>query len=120
MYIRFYFLSLQDMLVFLFQEGPFTRGIFRRSAGAKACRELRDKLDSGIQDVPMSRQSIFVIAAVLKVSVVTCFETSLNAICYQITRTDLLYFASRLLFILSWLIISDFCVCNVCLLLELL
>ncbi|KAK3529859.1 hypothetical protein QTP86_007268 [Hemibagrus guttatus] len=57
---------IMDMLVFLFQEGPFTRGIFRRSAGAKACRELRDKLDSGIQDVPMSRQSIFVIAAVLK------------------------------------------------------
>ncbi|XP_060754694.1 rho GTPase-activating protein 20 [Neoarius graeffei] len=57
---------IMDMLVFLFQEGPFTRGIFRRSAGAKACRELRDKLDSGIQVVPMSRQSIFVIAAVLK------------------------------------------------------
>ncbi|KAF5901387.1 rho GTPase-activating protein 20-like, partial [Clarias magur] len=57
---------IMDMLVFLFQEGPFTRGIFRRSAGAKACRELRDKLDTGIQVVPMSRQSIFVIAAVLK------------------------------------------------------
>ncbi|KAI5090104.1 rho GTPase-activating protein 20 [Silurus meridionalis] len=57
---------IMDMLVFLFQEGPFTRGIFRRSAGAKACRELRDKLDSGIQVVPLSRQSIFVIAAVLK------------------------------------------------------
>ncbi|MCJ8747875.1 hypothetical protein PDJAM_G00158470 [Pangasius djambal] len=57
---------IMDMLVFLFQEGPFTRGIFRRSAGAKACRELRDKLDSGIQVVPMNRQSIFVIAAVMK------------------------------------------------------
>lgn len=57
---------IMDMLVFLFQEGPFTRGIFRRSAGAKACRELRDKLDSGIQVVPTSRQSIFMIAAVLK------------------------------------------------------
>ncbi|XP_062866577.1 rho GTPase-activating protein 20 [Trichomycterus rosablanca] len=57
---------IMDMLVFLFQEGPFTRGIFRRSAGAKACRELRDKLDSGIQVVPITRQSIFVIAAVFK------------------------------------------------------
>lgn len=71
LYINLIFsLSLQEMLVFLFQEGPFTRGIFRRSAGAKACRELRDKLDSGIQVVPMSRQSVFVIAAVLKVGVV--------------------------------------------------
>ncbi|XP_066515771.1 rho GTPase-activating protein 20-like [Hoplias malabaricus] len=57
---------IMDMLVFLFQEGPFTRGIFRRSAGAKACRELRDILDSGMQDIQISRQSIFVIAAVLK------------------------------------------------------
>ncbi|XP_036413594.1 rho GTPase-activating protein 20-like isoform X2 [Colossoma macropomum] len=57
---------IMDMLVFLFQEGPFTRGIFRRSAGAKACRELRDILDSGIQDIQLTRQSIFVIAAVFK------------------------------------------------------
>ncbi|KAK1802910.1 hypothetical protein P4O66_021448 [Electrophorus voltai] len=54
---------IMDMLVFLFQEGPFTRGIFRRSAGAKACRELRDRLDSGIQDIQFTRQSVFVIAA---------------------------------------------------------
>ncbi|XP_072513835.1 rho GTPase-activating protein 20-like [Salminus brasiliensis] len=57
---------IMDMLVFLFQEGPFTRGIFRRSAGAKACRELRDILDSGFQDIQLARQSIFVIAAVFK------------------------------------------------------
>ncbi|XP_076838535.1 rho GTPase-activating protein 20-like [Brachyhypopomus gauderio] len=57
---------IMDMLVFLFQEGPFTRGIFRRSAGARACRELRDRLDSGIQDIQFSRQSVFVIAAVFK------------------------------------------------------
>ncbi|KAG9262359.1 rho GTPase-activating protein 20-like [Astyanax mexicanus] len=57
---------IMDMLVFLYQEGPFTRGIFRRSAGAKACRELRDILDSGFQDIQLARQSIFVIAAVFK------------------------------------------------------
>lgn len=58
----------QDMLVFLYQEGPYTRGIFRRSAGAKACRELRDRLDSGHHDLEISHQSAFVIAAVLKVT----------------------------------------------------
>lgn len=58
---------LQDMLVFLYLEGPYTRGVFRRSAGAKACRELRDRLDSGTEDPEITHQSVFVIAAVLKV-----------------------------------------------------
>lgn len=58
---------LQDMLVYLYLEGPYTRGIFRRSAGAKACRELREQLDSGMEDPEISHQSVFVIAAVLKV-----------------------------------------------------
>uniref|UniRef100_A0A7N6C0T1 Rho GTPase-activating protein 20 n=1 Tax=Anabas testudineus TaxID=64144 RepID=A0A7N6C0T1_ANATE len=57
---------VMDMLVFLYLEGPYTRGIFRRSAGAKACRELRDRLDSGTDDLEISHQSVFVIAAVLK------------------------------------------------------
>ncbi|CDQ82933.1 unnamed protein product [Oncorhynchus mykiss] len=57
---------VMDMLVFLYNEGPFTRGIFRRSAGARACRELRDRLDSGAQDVPLSREHVFIIAAVFK------------------------------------------------------
>nr|XP_006639405.1 PREDICTED: rho GTPase-activating protein 20 isoform X1 [Lepisosteus oculatus] len=56
---------VMDMLCFLFQEGPFTRGILRRSANARACRELRDKLNSG-EDVLLSRESIFVTAAVFK------------------------------------------------------
>ncbi|TMS06197.1 Rho GTPase-activating protein 20 [Larimichthys crocea] len=46
--------------------GQYTRGIFRRSAGAKACRELRDRLDSGTEDPEITHQSVFVIAAVLK------------------------------------------------------
>lgn len=55
------------MLVFLYLEGPYTKGVFRRSAGAKACRELRDRLDSGAEDPEISHQSVFIIAAVLKV-----------------------------------------------------
>ncbi|XP_017285675.1 rho GTPase-activating protein 20 [Kryptolebias marmoratus] len=57
---------IMDMLGFLYLEGPYTRGIFRRSAGAKACRELRDRLDSGAEDPEITHQSVFVIAAVLK------------------------------------------------------
>ncbi|XP_069569465.1 rho GTPase-activating protein 20 [Brachyistius frenatus] len=57
---------VMDMLVFLYLEGPYTRGVFRRSAGAKACRELRDRLDSGTEDPEIAHQSVFVIAAVLK------------------------------------------------------
>ncbi|XP_032075964.1 rho GTPase-activating protein 20 isoform X2 [Thamnophis elegans] len=54
-----------DMLCFLYQEGPFTRGIFRRSANAKSCRELKEKLDSG-EDVHLLCESVFVIASVFK------------------------------------------------------
>ncbi|KAM9851024.1 rho GTPase-activating protein 20-like [Aulostomus maculatus] len=57
---------VMDMLVFLYLEGPYTRGVFRRSAGAKACRELRDRLDAGTEDPEIAHQSVFVIAAVLK------------------------------------------------------
>ncbi|KAM7406892.1 hypothetical protein PAMA_002877 [Pampus argenteus] len=57
---------VMDMLVFLYLEGPYTRGVFRRSAGAKACRELRDRLDGGTEDAEITHQSVFVIAAVLK------------------------------------------------------
>ncbi|KAM9804605.1 rho GTPase-activating protein 20 [Neosynchiropus ocellatus] len=57
---------VMDMLVFLYMEGPYTSGVFRRSAGAKACRELRDRLDTGVEDPEITHQSVFVIAAVLK------------------------------------------------------
>ncbi|KAG7467253.1 hypothetical protein MATL_G00151450 [Megalops atlanticus] len=57
---------VMDMLTFLFREGPFTRGIFRRSASAKACREMRDRLNSGTDSLPLTCESIFVIAAVFK------------------------------------------------------
>ncbi|KAJ8409892.1 hypothetical protein AAFF_G00209330 [Aldrovandia affinis] len=57
---------VMDMLIFLYQEGPFTRGIFRRSASAKACREMRDRLNAGADCPPLTPESIFVTAAVFK------------------------------------------------------
>ncbi|XDV30417.1 hypothetical protein PO909_033343 [Leuciscus waleckii] len=55
-----------DMLKCLCSKGAVTRGIFRRSAGAKACRELRKNLDSGHYGEPLSGESVLVIAAVFK------------------------------------------------------
>uniref|UniRef100_A0A8D2D1J3 Rho GTPase-activating protein 20 n=1 Tax=Sciurus vulgaris TaxID=55149 RepID=A0A8D2D1J3_SCIVU len=54
-----------DMLFFLNQKGPLTKGIFRQSANMKSCRELKEKLNSGIE-VHLDCESIFVIASVLK------------------------------------------------------
>lgn len=55
------------MLAFLHTEGSWTRGIFRRPAGARAVRELRDTLDSGTFQLPLTRDHVFVIAGVFKV-----------------------------------------------------
>ncbi|KAK7169134.1 hypothetical protein R3I93_005206 [Phoxinus phoxinus] len=55
-----------DILKCLCSEGAVTRGIFRRSAGTKACRELRKKLDSGHYGDPLSGESVLVTAAVFK------------------------------------------------------
>lgn len=57
----------QDMLTFLYHEGSWTRGIFRRPAGARAVRELRDSLDSGEFQLPLTRDHVFIIAGVFKV-----------------------------------------------------
>ncbi|GAB1294204.1 Rho GTPase-activating protein 20 [Apodemus speciosus] len=54
-----------DMLSSLNQKGPLTKGIFRQSANMKSCRELKEKLNSGIE-VHLDCESIFVIASVLK------------------------------------------------------
>uniref|UniRef100_A0A250Y6Z8 Rho GTPase-activating protein 20 n=1 Tax=Castor canadensis TaxID=51338 RepID=A0A250Y6Z8_CASCN len=54
-----------DILYFLNQKGPLTKGIFRQSANVKSCRELKEKLNSGIK-VNLECESIFVIASVLK------------------------------------------------------
>ncbi|XP_061546603.1 rho GTPase-activating protein 20-like [Phycodurus eques] len=57
---------VMDMLALLYHEGPWTRGIFRRPAGARAVRELRDSLDSGEFLLPLTRDHIFIIAGVFK------------------------------------------------------
>ncbi|XP_048199761.1 rho GTPase-activating protein 20 [Perognathus longimembris pacificus] len=53
------------MLCFLNHKGPLTKGIFRQSANVKSCRELKEKLNSGVE-VNLDCESIFVIASVLK------------------------------------------------------
>ncbi|GCC29507.1 rho GTPase-activating protein 20 isoform X1 [Chiloscyllium punctatum] len=55
---------IMDMLVLLYHEGPSTKGIFRRSANAKICKELKEKLNSG-NEVQMDKESVFVAAAVI-------------------------------------------------------
>uniref|UniRef100_A0A8C9EW14 Rho GTPase activating protein 20 n=1 Tax=Pavo cristatus TaxID=9049 RepID=A0A8C9EW14_PAVCR len=55
---------IMDMLFLLYHEGPSTRGIFRRSANAKTCKELKEKLNSG-DDVQVDGESVFVAAAVI-------------------------------------------------------
>ncbi|XP_041637525.1 rho GTPase-activating protein 20-like isoform X2 [Cheilinus undulatus] len=57
---------IMDMLVFLYHEGSCTRGIFRRPAGARAVRELRDSLDLGVFQLPLTKDNIFIIAGVFK------------------------------------------------------
>ncbi|KAM4697213.1 rho GTPase-activating protein 20-like [Rhinophrynus dorsalis] len=56
---------IMDMLLLLYEEGPNTKGIFRRSANAKTCKELKEKLICG-DDVQMDGESVFVAAAVIK------------------------------------------------------
>ncbi|KAE8627473.1 hypothetical protein XENTR_v10007018 [Xenopus tropicalis] len=56
---------VMDMLCVLCRDGPFTRGIFRRSANAKSCREMKERLDSGCE-INFERESILVTASVFK------------------------------------------------------
>lgn len=53
------------MLQQLLGKGPFTQGIFRKSANARSVRELRDKLDSGAA-VTWDHVPVLVTAATLK------------------------------------------------------
>ncbi|XP_028323258.1 rho GTPase-activating protein 20-like [Gouania willdenowi] len=55
-----------DMLAFLYHEGLWTRGIFRRPAGARAVRDLREALDAGHARLPLSRDHVFTVAGVFK------------------------------------------------------
>ncbi|XP_063243066.1 uncharacterized protein LOC134542613 isoform X2 [Bacillus rossius redtenbacheri] len=53
------------MLREVFAKGPFTQGIFRKSANARLVRELRDKLDSG-EEVALEHVPVLATAALLK------------------------------------------------------
>ncbi|KAG5843533.1 hypothetical protein ANANG_G00151920 [Anguilla anguilla] len=55
---------IMDMLFLLYQEGPATRGIFRRSANAKTCKELKERLNAG-DAVHLDGESVFVAASVV-------------------------------------------------------
>ncbi|XP_041076664.1 rho GTPase-activating protein 20-like isoform X2 [Polyodon spathula] len=55
---------IMDMLCLLYHEGPSTMGIFRRSANAKTCKELKERLNSG-HAVQVEGESVFVAAAVI-------------------------------------------------------
>ena len=54
------------MLSVINEKGPFTEGIFRKSAGIKSCRALKENLNSG-NKVNLDDESICVVASVLKV-----------------------------------------------------
>lgn len=56
---------IMSMLVQLFLQGPFTVGIFRKSANARACRELKEKLESD-PDCDMRNVPIIVLSSVFK------------------------------------------------------
>jgi hypothetical protein len=53
------------MLYQVFAKGPFMQGIFRKSANARQVRELRDKLDAGVE-VTWEHVPVLVTAALLK------------------------------------------------------
>ncbi|KAI4904203.1 hypothetical protein NFI96_010667 [Prochilodus magdalenae] len=53
---------VMDLLCLLYHEGPKTLGIFRRSANAKSCRVLKERLNSG-HHVPLHGESVFTAAS---------------------------------------------------------
>lgn len=55
----------QGMLHQIFLKGPFTQGIFRKSANARLVRELREKMDS-CDDVCLENVPVLVTAALFK------------------------------------------------------
>nr|XP_045624946.1 uncharacterized protein LOC123774593 isoform X2 [Procambarus clarkii] len=59
---------VMDMLLQLFMKGPFTVGIFRKSANARLVRELREKLDTSDADgaIDLDNVHITAVAALLK------------------------------------------------------
>ncbi|KAG8197824.1 hypothetical protein JTE90_020102 [Oedothorax gibbosus] len=56
---------VMSMLSQLFLQGPYTVGIFRKSANARACRELKEKLEAD-PECDISNVSIIVLSSVFK------------------------------------------------------
>ncbi|XP_078699136.1 uncharacterized protein LOC144926356 isoform X2 [Branchiostoma floridae x Branchiostoma belcheri] len=56
---------IMDLLACLFQNGPYVTGIFRKSANARCCRELKEKLDRE-GEYNLSECPIHAVAAVFK------------------------------------------------------
>ncbi|KAM7224652.1 hypothetical protein CapIbe_024262, partial [Capra ibex] len=54
-----------EMLSFINQKGPFTEGIFRKSASIKSCIALKEKLNAG-HNVNLDDESVLVVSSVLK------------------------------------------------------
>ncbi|XP_043211785.1 uncharacterized protein LOC122376141 [Amphibalanus amphitrite] len=77
---------IMDILVQLFMKGPFTVGIFRKSANARVVKEMREKLDSEIE-VNMESVNIYVLAALLKEFVRSLPDALLGSDLYDEWRT---------------------------------
>ncbi|XP_033111610.1 rho GTPase-activating protein 20-like isoform X3 [Anneissia japonica] len=56
---------VRDMLSHLHENAPFTTGVFRKSPNVRVCRELKEKLDAGIE-CSMDAYSTYVVAATIK------------------------------------------------------
>ena len=54
------------MLLQLFMKGPYTHGIFRKSANARQVRELREQLDTNPDGVDWDQVPILTVSALLK------------------------------------------------------
>jgi Rho GTPase-activating protein 20 len=54
------------MLQQVFSKGPFTQGIFRKSANARIVRETREQLDSGASPTVIEHLPVLATAVLLK------------------------------------------------------
>lgn len=73
----------QAMLQQVFIKGPFTQGIFRKSANARLVRELREQLDSG-QELAMEHIPVLAVAALLKEFLRSLPDSLLGAALYPL------------------------------------
>lgn len=64
--LNIYFSFFQSMLVELFSQGPYTVGIFRRSANVRVCREVKERLESD-PEFDMKNVPIIILSSVFKV-----------------------------------------------------